>query len=606
MRHPVLLVLSGLLAAAVVGVAAFVSHPRPLLQRALAASLGLDVTIEAAEISLGAVTIVTLAGLRVPNASWGSTADLVRVASLTAALDLAPLLRGEVRLRRATVDGFRLSLERDPNGRGNWKRPGPVAPAAVKTRPWLPTILDLAVRDSGLLLRTSGGALLHVDARRLTLRTEARDRPVGLDADIAYNDAPIALSAKLESFDAYRDAARRFGFGLVATTDAGRLELDGSADRPLDFDALEGELRADIPDIGRFVALFGSGLELRVPLQLAGRFSHDGDAWRLAKARGTLAGSVVTAELALDEGARLQSDTVRAAVELADLDLDRTLDRMGKAPGGGSGGMRISVDAHPGVLLDADIGIARLGWRDAGATGLRLRVEVAPGRMALSRFGLNLAGGRVSGAASVDAGEPAPGIVAHVEIVDAEARQLLRLAGIRTLTLGGKITGQAAAAAVGTTMAEAARGVVGQAVLTMGAGQISRELMLLASTDIRRLFGAASGTSPVSCLLAVMNVQAGVGTLTPLRIRSGVGTLFGGGVIDFNRETLDLTIKTARSSTDFFALDVPIRIDGPVDSPTVRPALDSDAQAIAGQGLFAVRRLPEGMRALAAASPCVR
>jgi uncharacterized protein involved in outer membrane biogenesis len=347
MRRLALVALAGLLAAVVFVAAAFAIYPRPLLQRVLAAVLGRDITIQAAEVVLGSAIVVTLSKVKVPNAAWADAADLLSIASLTVALDLKPLLRGEVRLRRVAVDGLRLLLERDPAGRGNWKLPGTASAAApATTRPWLPTILALAVRDSGLELRTGSGALLHVFARSLTLQTDARDRPVSLVADIVYNDAPVVLSARIESFDAYANRTRRLGFSLAATTTAGRLELDAGADAPLDFDALADGLRADIPDIGKFAALFGSDLGLQIPLALAGGFSRNGDAWRLTAAHGTLAGSPLTADLALDEGARLQPDAVRTTLELADLDLDLVLGRMGKAAntrGGTSITVAISV-----------------------------------------------------------------------------------------------------------------------------------------------------------------------------------------------------------------------------------------------------------------------
>jgi len=244
------------------------------------------------------------------------------------------------------------------------------------------------------------------------------------------------------------------------------------------------------------------------------------------------------------------------------------------------------------VLLDARVGIAKLGWRDAGITDLRLRAEVAHGRVALDEVAFSAAGGRVTGAVSAEAGEPTPHLAAHIEVADTEVRQLLRLAGIGTAAIGGRLTGRARLAATGTTKAEATRTAAGQVVLTMGRGQIAREAMLLASTDIRRLFGSVSGTSPISCLLAVMDVRDGIGVLAPLRIRSGQGTLFGAGTVDLGRETLDLAIKTVSSSTGFFALDVPVRIVGPIDSPTIRPAIGFDARTIADRGLAAARRPP--------------
>jgi hypothetical protein len=111
--------------------------------------------------------------------------------------------------------------------------------------------------------------------------------------------------------------------------------------------------------------------------------------------------------------------------------------------------------------------------------------------------------------------------------------------------------------------------------------------------------------SPISCLVAVVDVRGGVGTLSPLRIRSADGTITGRGSFDIYRHQIDITVASEARTTSVFALDVPIRVTGLFASPTIRPATLSAAgraQLSAGDN---VSRLLPGLQPFARRSPCL-
>jgi AsmA family protein len=45
--------------------------------------------------------------------------------------------------------------------------------------------------------------------------------------------------------------------------------------------------------------------------------------------------------------------------------------------------------------------------------------------------------------------------------------------------------------------------------------------------------------SPISCLVGVLDIRGGIGTLSPLRIRSADGTITGRGSFDIYRRQID-------------------------------------------------------------------
>jgi hypothetical protein len=102
-----------------------------------------------------------------------------------------------------------------------------------------------------------------------------------------------------------------------------------------------------------------------------------------------------------------------------------------------------------------------------------------------------------------------------------------------------------------------------------------------------------------------MTVKDGVGTLLPLRLESDAAILLGGGTVDLAGRRLDLTLKTERDSTGFFALDLPIRVSGPLDALSAEPDSDADRRWIeaAEKGVMP-DGLPKGLGALAKDNAC--
>jgi uncharacterized protein involved in outer membrane biogenesis len=136
-------------------------------------------------------------------------------------------------------------------------------------------------------------------------------------------------------------------------------------------------------------------------------------------------------------------------------------------------------------------------------------------------------------------------------------------------------------------------------------GTISRQLIELAATDARVIFRTAAGMSPITCLVGVVDIRGGIGTVSPLRIRSADGTITGRGWFDIYRQQIDITIASDAKTTSPFALDVPTRVTGSFASPTIRPtALSAAGRAQLSVG-DSVNRLLPGLQSFARRSPCL-
>ena len=79
--------------------------------------------------------------------------------------------------------------------------------------------------------------------------------------------------------------------------------------------------------------------------------------------------------------------------------------------------------------------------------------------------------------------------------------------------------------------------------------------------------------------------------------RSGYELIF---PVEHHRLNIDLTFATESATTSVFALDVPVRIAGPILAPRTLPALGAP-----DRGTVSLDRLPQPVQELAHGNPCL-
>jgi uncharacterized protein involved in outer membrane biogenesis len=234
-----------------------------------------------------------------------------------------------------------------------------------------------------------------------------------------------------------------------------------------------------------------------------------------------------------------------------------------------------------------------------------MRLEVAPARITLHEAAVTAFGARLAGSAEL---LPEPGgarVSAAITLREGNIDTLRRAFGLRALPVAGRIDADIAAAAEAASVNAATRRARISAVVSMAGGTIAREVIEMASTDMRALFRTSRGATALSCLLAAVDSNAGVGRASPLRIRAGTGTISGIATFDLNRSTLDLIIGSQRETTDVFALDIPVQVRGSFENPSIAPAEWSRA-ARERMARNEMAPLPPELRAVAQRNPCYR
>jgi len=348
------------------------------------------------------------ADVRIANLPDGRADALARLAHLDVVVELLPLLRGDLQVRRIVLDRPEIALERLPDGQVNWRFPDfedsergaqRIGLERVEIRAGRLGYSDLATGRSfaadGITLRLSAPTLAG------PLRLSGAAALAGVSSEFELRTGRIEDTAQLPLHLRIETA----GASLRYT---GRLNPQADTRWP----ASAGEISVEGTALGRLIvalarATGGAATDTRAAERWAGAFAIDGRLetgaqFRLSELNASFAGSRVRGEIAVTPGERPATDITLAAdsVDLdrlfgehgGTLDIARLLDHAPELPGEltlavGVDAIKLREEIVSGVTLVAtgEDGIFRLeelAARLPGATDLRLsgRIEAADGR----------------------------------------------------------------------------------------------------------------------------------------------------------------------------------------------------------------------------------
>ena len=213
--------------------------------------------------------------------------------------------------------------------------------------------------------------------------------------------------------------------------------------------------------------------------------------------------------------------------------------------------------------------------------GRKLRTVALDGRLAggdvtLKELSFALGGGRLSASGTLKGEDKDGRLALRARLAKAEIAALARELGATGNEIRGRLEAAARLSMSGPTVGVALKRSDGAAVLLMRDGQVAQSLIEQLSSDLRALFRDRQESVPVTCLLGIVTLKDGIGVISPLRLELQAAVAVGAGKIDLARKRLDLTVRTERDSTSFFALDIPVRISGPLDRLSAAPLAGRD------------------------------
>jgi len=581
---------------------------KPLVEREASEALGRTVTFGSFQVRWADPLHVDFTDLAIANAPWGSNPGMVRIGQFSAQLEVGPLLHGVLHYRQLRMSDVTVVLERDPAGIGNWKFGGSAGPGGLglvpKNRTQFPTLIDFAGQRGLVTYRTRSGKVLSIRLDRVAIASPGNETPVQLLAEGAYNDVPARLEATTESYAVLRDAAVPFGTRFTLAGPDTDIAFNGTLQEPLDFEGARGELSIEARTLDDLIAAMGGKANADLPLTVAGILVRNGDHWSLDAAKGQLQQSDFSGTLALTEGKPKQPDDIALGLGFSDLDIDTLATTFGKTKG------TTKFDAlplHPEGLSEVNATVA-ITASTLAIAGRKLRTVTLDGRLAggdvtLKELSFALGGGTLSASGTLKGKDKDGRLALRVRLAKADIAALARELGATGDEIRGRLEAAARLSMSGPTVGVALKRSDGAAVLLMRDGQVAQSLIEQLSADLRGLFRERHEYVAVTCLLGVVTLKDGIGVISPLRLESREAIAIGGGKIDLARKRLDLTVRTERDSTSFFALDIPVRISGPLDNLSAAPLSGSDEDWLR-QPTAATEALPPDLQEMASGSAC--
>lgn len=560
--------------------------------------------------------------LHLANIPGGRRADMITLSAVHARIRLASLLHGPIEIEDATIDHFSGLFERTAERIPNWRfvpfeelTHPPAEKTSEKSKGTspdyrnFPSIRNLTIRSSDVTYQSAKGTSYRVPLTQVVFQSKDDVSPLTMAFKGGYNDTPLTMNATLQPLQALRLAPEPYGATARVTSGDLTLDFNGTLEDILNFEGVKGDMALTSATSSPVFALAGlSAPKSPLPLSLKGKFSHAGDNWHFSDATGSVQDSVIRAgTFDLAEGGNGTPDVIQTDLTFGRVDLNTLTRPFLAGSSKGSTDLPLVALAHPDPVLHVRLAADEVLYNALVFSKLRLNAAQTPGHLNIDTLTLGYVGASLQASGNITEDGGLSRVNATIALSHGDIDRLRRTAGLAQIPVKGTLSIRIMAKASNVrTLNEATRKADLVAAVSMEKGEIAREVVETASMDLRLLVRHAKGTTPVTCMLGVLDMHQGVGTVAPLRLRTDAGIIAAKADVDLNRKWFDLVFASRPFSTSFFALDIPVRVRGSFDNPDLSLARWSKR----GRGLLAdsneITALPPALRSFAAPNPCAR
>lgn len=528
---------------------------------------------------------LVLTDVRVAEPPGFGADDFARARTLDLTLRLGPLLAGRFDAPTIRIEGLELRLKRRGPGDANWilgaKGGAGASGFLAGTRRLEIGPGRVSMDDPQRALTLSGEMSNDPDDPRLPLHLQGGGMLKGADYQIVARAAPLNA----------RPASAPWAFRATLVDGATRIDMDGAAWRPFDFDRLDMRMIAQGPNLADLHYLFGFTPLNSRPYALAARLRLDDKGLRAEGLRGRLGDTDVEGALsARSVGGRRRLSGRLSSQVLTATDLQILL---------ATPPPRLVARSQPGVagkatpsagrlFSTAPFSLSRLGAEDIvldyaarstrgfglAAADARAHLGIERSRLTLAPLSFTAAGGRVRAELRLDPGRPHPTVGLKLDARDLALGGLTHGAG----GVGGRLDATVDARGSGASLADAAADAQGRAGFRLQRGALPKLDAEALGGNLFGLIGAKLGSSRsrtgLRCAAGDFDIAGGVVTARRLVVATDAGAAVGGGRIDLGRETVALELRPAAvGPKPAVRLDAPITISGPLLHPKVGASL---------------------------------
>lgn len=514
--------------------------------------------------------------VRIANAEWAESEDLLRAGTVSARLATFDLLIGRYAPRSLGLQHGKLHLERRfTDGAANWE-------IGAERKLFDPALVQRIDADD-LLLQ-------YDDPRR---ETEAWLKVVGvgpgavrLSGNGNVGDRSYRLNGSAQSAE-----GQPFQFAMDAAGPDIALRLEGEGEGPFKLPKAKLNGGARGHDLAALASLAGLELPASSDFKLTAELRRGRGGWHFSRIAGHVGQTDLAGKLTLDQ--RGERPRIVAELSSKSFDLAEGMRLLGlRAESGSEAGLHYGGSPSTARLLpDATLSREALGRFDAvinytaetvsgaplAASHLTMRLALVDGRMMVSPASIDLGGGFLSSDIFIDA-RRSPALARYdIRLSPTPMGNVLAGWGVSPQETTALARGRIQLSGRGNTLRETIGNAEGRIALLMPAGRVRMQRASSSELDMEHLRSAMFGRggnalgemTSLNCGLIAFSVRDGIATSDPLLIDTDGHVLTGRGEIDLRSERIDMRLEADGKESAWFARPAPLIIGGTLTDPMV-------------------------------------
>jgi uncharacterized protein involved in outer membrane biogenesis len=555
---------------------------------------------------------IAATGIRIGNAPWAGTSDMLRIERLEFRIDLVQLIKGSVVLPEVKIVGAEIDLQKNAEGMANWdfspiSEAGAVAEATIPDeRNEFPIIGRLTVERSRLRYSDAAkGTALDAKVSQAEGESDAAKETVSLSGEGKFEGMPFRLDVRGGSVLRLQDETVPYPLHIEAAIGDTRVAFDGTLTDPLHPDVFDIALKMSGASLSDLFPIFGVPLPPTPPYSLEGRLKHDGVLWTVAGLNGRVGDSDLSGDLTIDTGR--DPPFMRATLLSRVLDFDDLAGFIGATPQAGAGETASArqkaaareKEADPRVLPNVPIDLSRLRAMNMAVdyTGRRIKAPKLPlenlkaalrlenGVLTLKPIEFGVADGTIGGVLILDGRKDMPRMTSDLMLRRLSLKPFFAVTDMADLT-AGRFGGRIRLTGNGRSLAEVLGASSGETTVAMTGGSLSPLLVELIGLDIAETLAIVIADSqtpvPIRCAFGQFKVEKGSMKTEGIVVDTADSTLLGTGAINLGSEKIAMTIRADPKDVSPLSANAPIAITGTFHDPEI----SIDPTGTAGEGLF--------------------
>lgn len=606
------------------------------IQARVKEATGRDLRIDGdISLSLFPPIAVSVENVGFANAPGATTPEMATIDRLDVALQILPLLSGEIAIDRFILEKPVINLEVDEQGRPNWQletaeaAPAPSGDADGGDAGGAPAVGELRLGEVRLVdgvlnfVNRQSGQEVTVSAIDMELSLPSLSSPFAATGSAVWNGEKIALELDAENPRALM-SGETTNVAMKIDSAPVTFSFDGAA-RSAPAVGLQGALALDVPSIRELAAWTGNPLELPGeglgPFNVAGQLEMTGAKVALTEAKLKLDEIAGEGQFSVDAtGAK---PMIKAELTVDQLNVNPYLPPEQESPetgqtgqaGGGDGAADAPaegwsdepIDVSGLAALNADLAFNAGGiqFKDVKIGQSRLTVVLQDSKLTADLAEMQLYEGSGKGKVVVDGSSGKPTIAADFDLANFQAGPFLNdLADFDRIL--GTTESKVSVQTTGASQLDLVSNLAGNGAVVFRDGaikgiNIAAMLRNISTAAIDQSFDEAASTDFAE-LSGTFTIDKGIVSNKDLSLVAPLVRMTGEGQIPLPPRTVDYVVKPKLVGTiegqggasDLSGVTVPIKVSGPWSDISYKPDLEGMLKDQVKDPAAVLEKLEEG------------